>query len=235
MRAHPDDAGRQDNAAHPEAALRNLFPRGDAGEMQPGGQGGGGDRGRDARQRGFDAQGRAHSTEDGDRQAAVVAGRPHMQAARCRSRRTSSEGVRHGHAVPLLGCRLRQAPPRGSRAVHRRGHRHSRRRRRHPPRRGAFRHRCRDLRGLAQVLPRPAHARRRSREARHERRPRGGCGAPSPNASPALRGSAASCASSATFARCRRPSASERPPARSCKRCSRRKTPPWCARPATPP
>lgn len=65
--------------------------------------------------------------------------------------------------------------------------------------------------------------------------PTRGCGAPSPNASPAPRGSAASCASSATFARCCRLSASERPPARSCRRRSRRKAPPWCARPATPP
>lgn len=72
------------------------FSRGDAGEMQPGGQGGG----RDARQWGFDAQGRAHSAEDGNRQAVVVAGRPHMQAARCRSRRTSGEGIRQ--AMPYL-------------------------------------------------------------------------------------------------------------------------------------
>ena len=45
----------------------------------------------------------------------------------------------------------------------------------------------------------------------------------------------APCTSNAAFARCRRLSASERPPARSCKRRSRRKAPPWCARPTAPP
>ena len=151
--AQPRHLRRHADAAHPQAALRQLLPGGRARALPARRPRPRCRRRRDVRHGHQHPQGAEGGREDGRLQALEGPGERHRLEPGCRHRGPVRKAARRlAGALRLARRDLRQVPPRGgARRLHRRGHRHRLRRGRLEARPGRRRGRHRVLRLVARL------------------------------------------------------------------------------------
>ena len=218
---------RHVDAAHPQAALRQLLPRGRARALPARRPRPRGRRGRDVRHGHEHPQGAEGGREDGRLQALEGPGERHRLELGRRYRGPMRKAARRlAGALRLARRDLRQVPPRGARRLHRRGHRHRLRCGRLEARPGRRRGRHRVLRLVARLPAGHPLARGGGRAARRLGRPPGA----RPGARRGLPGRRVAALRGPPHARLhargRPPGSSGAAWAGSCRRCSAGATPP---------